>query len=187
MEPIQACLPDERSEDYLRFISSYCKRNKITLVLDEIITGLRIEANSVQNKLNLYSDISTFGKAFGNGLPLSFIGITEKIYKKILLKKKKIFFGGTYSANSLSTYVSLKTLNYILRKRNIFSKLKLYSSIFKEEINTFAKLNNIKIKVYSYDSIIRIIFSDKKINNRVQRDFLERRKKKNVKNFYKFL
>lgn len=187
LEPIQACLPDERSEDYLKFISNYCKSNKITLVLDEIITGLRIKANSVQNKLNLHSDISTFGKAFGNGLPISFIGITEKIYKKISLKKKKIFFGGTYSGNSLSTYVSQKTLNYILTRKNIFSKIKLYSSIFKNEINSFAKFNKIKIKVYSYESIIRIVFSDEKINNRIQRDFLEKKKRKNVTNFYNFL
>ena len=187
LEPIQACLPDERSENYLKFISDYCRKNKITLVLDEIITGLRINGNSVQNKLNLFSDISTFGKAFGNGLPISFIGITEKIYKKMFLRKKKIFFGGTYSANSLSTYVSQKTLDFILKKKSIFSRLQLYSKIFKDQINKFAKLNNIKIKVYSYDSIIRIIFSDKKINNRVQRDFLEKKKGKNVSRFYKYL
>lgn len=188
LEPIQACLPDKNSEGYLKFISDYCKKNNIILVLDEIITGLRIDGSSIQNKLNLYSDISTFGKAFGNGLPISFIGISKKIYKKILINKKKIFFGGTFSGNSLSTYVSNETLKYILKnKKIIFSKLKSYSLIFKDTINEFANFHNIKIKVYGYDSIIRIIFSNKKIKNRVQRDFLEKKNKKNVDNFYKFL
>jgi glutamate-1-semialdehyde 2,1-aminomutase len=188
LEPIQACLPDKNSENYLKFISEYCKKNNIILVLDEIITGLRIDGSSVQNKLNLHSDISTFGKAFGNGLPISFIGISEKIYKKITINKKKIFFGGTFSGNSLSAYVSNETLKYILKnKKDIFSKLKTYSLIFRDTINEFAKFYNIKIKVYAYDSIIRIIFSNKNIENRVQRDFLEKRKRKNVDNFYKFL
>ena len=188
LEPIQACLPDKNSENYLKFISEYCKKNNIILVLDEIITGLRIDGSSVQNKLNLHSDISTFGKAFGNGLPISFIGISEKIYKKITTNKKKIFFGGTFSGNSLSTYVSNETLKYILKnKKDIFSKLKNYSLIFRDTINEFAKFYNIKIKVYAYDSIIRIIFSNKNIENRVQRDFLEKKKRKNVDNFYKFL
>jgi len=188
LEPIQACLPDKDSENYLKFISEYCKKNNIILVLDEIITGLRIDGSSVQNKLNLHSDISTFGKAFGNGLPISFIGISEKIYKKITINKKKIFFGGTFSGNSLSAYVSNKTLKYILKnKKDIFSKLKTYSLIFRDTINEFAKFYNIKIKVYAYDSIIRIIFSNKNIENRVQRDFLEKKKRKNVDNFYKFL
>ena len=149
---------------------------------------MRIDGSSVQNKLNLHSDISTFGKAFGNGLPISFIGISEKIYKKITTNKKKIFFGGTFSGNSLSTYVSNETLKYILKnKKDIFSKLKNYSLIFRDTINEFAKFYNIKIKVYAYDSIIRIIFSNKNIENRVQRDFLEKKKRKNVDNFYKFL
>jgi glutamate-1-semialdehyde 2,1-aminomutase len=188
LEPIQACLPDKNSEDYLKFISDYCKKNNLILVLDEIITGLRIDGSSIQNKLNIYSDISTFGKAFGNGLPISFIGISKKIYKKILINKKKIFFGGTFSGNSLSTYVSKETLKYILKnKKIIFSKLKSYSVIFKDTINEFAKFHNIKIKVYGYDSIIRIIFSNKKIKNRVQRDFLEKKNRRNVDNFYKFL
>ena len=188
LEPIQACLPDKNSENYLKFISEHCKKNNIILVLDEIITGLRIDGSSVQNKLNLHSDISTFGKAFGNGLPISFIGISKKIHKKITINKKKIFFGGTFSGNSLSAFVSNETLKYILKnKKDIFSKLKTYSLIFRDTINKFAKFYNIKIKVYAYDSIIRIIFSNKNIENRVQRDFLEKRKRKNVDNFYKFL
>jgi len=188
LEPIQACLPDKNSENYLKFISEYCKKNNIILVLDEIITGLRIDGSSIQNKLKLYSDISTFGKAFGNGLPISFIGISEKIYKKIIVNKKKIFFGGTFSGNSLSAYVSNETLKYIIKnKKTIFSKLKSYSLTFRDSINKFAEFYNIKIKVYAYDSIIRIIFSNKKIKNRVQRDFLEKKNNKNVGNFYQFL
>jgi len=188
LEPIQACLPDKNSEKYLKFISEYCKKNNIILVLDEIITGLRIDGSSIQNKLKLHSDMSTFGKAFGNGLPISFIGISKKIYKKIIVNKKKIFLGGTFSGNSLSTYVSNQTLKYISKnKKKIFPKLKSYSLIFKNKINEFAQLHSIKIKVYSYDSIIRIIFSNKKIKNRVQRDFLENKNRQNVNNFNKFL
>jgi glutamate-1-semialdehyde aminotransferase len=156
--------------------------------MDEIVTGLRIDASSVQNKMNLYSDISTFGKCFGNGLPIAFIGISEKIYKIILNKKKKIFFGGTYSANSLSTFVANQTLKYILANKNkIFSKIKSTSNIFKDKINYFIKKNNIDAKVYAYESILRIIFSKNLINNRMQRDFLEKKKDKNVLKFKNFL
>jgi glutamate-1-semialdehyde 2,1-aminomutase len=188
IEPIQGCLPDKVSEDYIIFLSNYCKKNNIILVMDEIVTGLRIDASSIQNRLNLYSDISTFGKCFGNGLPLAFIGISEKIYKIILNKKKKIFFGGTYSANSLSTFVANQTLKYILANKNkIFSKIKSTSNIFKDKINYFIKKNNIDAKVYAYESILRIIFSKNLINNRMQRDFLEKKKDKNVLKFKNFL
>ena len=188
VEPIQGCLPDKKSEDYITFLSNYCEKNNIILVMDEIVTGLRIDGSSVQNRLNLHSDISTFGKCFGNGLPLAFIGISEKIYKIILNKKKNIYFGGTYSANSLSTFVANQTLKYVLANKNkIFNKIKSTSKIFKDKINYFIKRNNIDAKVYAYESILRIIFSKNAINNRIQRDFLEKRKDNNVLKFKSFL
>lgn len=188
IEPIQGCLPDKDSENYLVWLSNYCKTNNIIFVIDEIITGLRIDGSSVQNKIKLHSDISTFGKCFGNGLPISFIGISEKVYRIISKSRKKIYFGGTYSANSLSTFVSNQTLKYILSNKNkIFQKIKSNSEIFKNKINYFIKKNNIDAKIYSYDSILRIIFSKNRIINRVQRDFLEKNKNKNVIKFKNFL
>ena len=92
-EPIQGCLPTENNLSYIKKISEYCKKNKIILLLDEIITGLRTDCSSVQNKYKLHSDISTFGKAFGNSLPIGFIGISKKIETKISKAKLKIFFG----------------------------------------------------------------------------------------------
>lgn len=188
LEPIQGCLPDKESETYIISLSDYCKKNKITLVLDEIITGLRVNGTSVQNKINLHSDISTFGKCFGNGMPIAFIGISEKINKLIRNKKNKIFFGGTYSANSFSTFITNNTLKYILFKKNkIFNRINSISETFQCKINYFIKKNNIDAKVYAYESILRIIFSKKKIKDRLQRDFLEKRKNSKVSNFQNFL
>lgn len=188
LEPIQGCLPDKESESYIISLSNYCKKNRIILVLDEIITGLRVYRASVQNKINLYSDISTFGKCFGNGMPIAFIGISEKINKLICNKKKKIFFGGTYSGNSLSTFVANNTLKHILsKKKKIFRKINYMSQTFQNKINYFIKKNNIDAKVYAYESILRIIFSKKRINDRLQRDFLEKKKNSKVSNFNNFL
>ena len=92
IEPIQGCLPSDESMPYLFSLSEYCKKKKLILMLDEIITGLRTDCSSVQNIYNLKSDISTFGKVFGNGFPIGFIGISKKIEKKINKNKTKIFF-----------------------------------------------------------------------------------------------
>ena len=93
LEPIQSCLLSENSELYLKFLSNYFKKNNILLLLNEIITVLRIDGNSIQNKLNLHSDISTFRKVFGNGLPISFIAVSNKVYdkmKKIYILERRI-------------------------------------------------------------------------------------------------
>ena len=90
IEPVQACLPLNDAAKYLKFLEDYCKRNKIVLIFDEIITGFRSHKFSVQNNYNIKPDITTIGKIFGGGLPIGIIGISKKVENKI--KKKKIKF-----------------------------------------------------------------------------------------------
>ena len=130
-EPIQGCLPTDENLEYLKFLSSFCKKNKILLILDEIITGLRLKCSSVQKEFKLTSDISTYGKVLGGGLPIGVIAISKNVEKKINKLKKNIFFGGTFSANSLSMYVSNETLKFIRRNKfKIFKKLDDNSNFF---------------------------------------------------------
>ena len=128
------------------------------------------------NIYKLHSDISTFGKVFGNSLPIGFIGITKKVEQKILKQKKNIFFGGTFSGNSLSTYVSNEFLKFILKnKKKIFKNLEGKSLKFYNGLNNYIKKNNLNVSVVRFESIVRIIFSKKIPKDRLQRDFLEKK------------
>ena len=123
LEPVQGCLPI-LAKNYLNFLSNFCQKSKIILIFDEMITGLRLNGKSVQENLNLKPSISTFGKCLGGGLPIGIIGIKKSIEKKIKNKNKKIFFGGTFSGNSINTFVADEVVKFILkRKRFIFKDL----------------------------------------------------------------
>lgn len=185
IEPIQGCLPSYNNKVFLKLLSNYCKKKKIILILDEIISGLRTNCKSVQCIYKLHSDISTFGKVFGNSLPIGFIGISKKIEKKISKQKKNIFFGGTFSGNSLTTYVSNEFLKFTLKnKKKIFKDLEEKSLKFYDGLNNFIRKNNLNISVIRFESIVRIIFSKKIPKDRLQRDFLE---KKNNSKRVKFI
>ena len=185
IEPIQGCLPSDTNMNYLKALSNYCKKRNIILILDEIITGLRTDCSSVQNKYGLYSDISTFGKAFGNSLPIAFIGISKKIEKKITSKKLKIFFGGTFSGNSLSMFVANEFLKFVIKsKKQIFEKLEINSKKFCNKITDYINSNNINARIIRFGSVIRLIFSNRYPKNRLQRDFFE---KKNNSKRLKFI
>lgn len=188
VEPIQGCLPTEESKNYLQFLRHISKKNKILLIFDELITGLRTDASTLQNYYKIKPDISTFGKCFGGGLPIGIIGITKNIYKKISKKQKKVFFGGTFSANSLSTFVGLETTKFIYKNKNkIFSKLNNNSKFFENEMNNFFRIKKIQAQIYRFKSLLRIVFTNKKVINRPQRDFLENKKTKKIQSIRKFL
>ena len=179
IEPVQQYLPTDNSEAYIKKIFHLCKKNKILTCFDEMITGMRTKEFSVQQKLNLRPDISTFGKIVGGGLPIGVLGVSKKIEKKI--KKNNIFFGGTYSANPLACYTGLKTLEFIIKnKTKIYKKLDDLSKFFVKNMNHHFIKNKIKMKIYNYHTMMRIIFTDKNVRNREERDNSEKKIAKKI-------
>ncbi len=187
IEPIQGCLPIS-AKKYLNFLNDYSKKNKLILIFDEMITGMRVNMSSVQDEMNLSPSISTFGKCFGGGMPIGIIAVKKQIYTKLSKANKKVFFGGTFSGNSLSTYVGDRVSNYIYQNKNkIFKDLENKSSFLQKEINDFLFKGKYDAKVYRYHSMLRIVFSKKNIKNRYQRDFLENKHNKKINLFKKVL
>ncbi len=115
------------------------------------------------------------------------IGLTKKIKNKLIKKNKKVFFGGTFSGNSLSTYVGNKIINYILKNKNVIDEINKKSQYFQTNLNNFILKNNLDIKVYRYSSIIRIVYTKKKVQNRIQRDFFENKVSKKINLLRKYL
>ena len=81
IEPIQGCLPTE-AKKFLKFLNDYCKKNKLILIFDEMITGLRFNCSSVQSQFYLEPSVSTFGKCFGGGIT-NWYYWNKKKYRKI--------------------------------------------------------------------------------------------------------
>jgi len=189
IEPIQGCLPNLKAKHYLKFLSKYCKRNNIILVFDEMITGVRTDMGSVQQYFKLKTDISTFGKAFGNGMPIGFVGISKKIEQQIKKKRLNIYFGGTFSGNSMTTFFAKKYLLYLRKnKKKVFSYLEKISKEFESRINFFCSKNNIDVRVYRFFSVIRLIYSSNNdVHDRSSRDFFEKKKSKDIEKLKSFL
>ncbi len=187
IEPIQGCLPTQ-AKKFLKFLNDYCKDNKLILIFDEMITGLRFNCSSVQTQFRLEPSVSTFGKCFGGGLPIGIIGIKKNIVHKLDKDKRKVFFGGTFSGNSIVTYIANETLNYIIKnKKKIFPQLEKKAAFFEKNLNSFFINNNYDAKCYRFSSMLRLVFSKQEIKNRHQRDFFEKSKKTNIIKFRNFL
>ena len=156
---MQASLPSKNPSKYLKFLEKYCRKNKIILIFDEIITGIRSNKFSVQKNYNIKPDITIIGKVFGGGLP---IGIIESQNQtKIKKLNIKVFFGGTFSGNSLSTFVGNKIISYILKNKSIIKEINKKSEFFENHLNKFILENNLDIKIYRYASILRIVYTKK--------------------------
>tara|TARA_B110000211_G_scaffold233305_1_gene299161 strand:- start:10143 stop:11348 length:1206 start_codon:yes stop_codon:yes gene_type:complete len=170
IEPIQCGMPYLESIKYLKFLENYCKKNKIFLWFDEVITGLRVKEFSIYKQFKLKPDIVTFAKCLGGGMPIGITSYNSKIFRKKTLNKK-IFLGGTFSGNPISTKVGLDTFLFVKKnKKKIDNHINKLSSLLENEVNNYCKRKKVEFRLQRFESIIRPIFSSKLINNRFYRE-----------------
>lgn len=186
VEPVPGCLPNEDCKEYLKFLDKFSKKNKILLIFDEMITGLRTLEGSVYKKYNIKPSIVTLGKAIGGGLPVGIIGVNKKI-SNMLQKKVKVFFGGTYSGNSITSIFGTEIVKYIYKNKKVIKKLNLNAKKIQTQVNLFIKKENIKAKIFRFESVLRIVYTNKKVKNRIQRDFLESQNNNKIQKFKNYI
>ena len=188
IEPVQGSLPYENIREYLKFLETYSKKNKILLIFDEMITGLRTDCSSAQRYFGIKPDISIFGKCFGFGLPLGLITISSSVSKKLSKIKKNVFFGGTFSGNSIVTFIANNLLIYTIKnKKKIFNDLEKKSNLFEVELNKFFIKKKLDLKIYRFKSLLRLVYTKSNLKNRNSRDFFESKKNFKINIFKKYL
>ena len=74
--PIQGSNPKPSDVEFVRKLRDVTKKNGVLLAFDEVITGGRLGLSGFQEKFNIFADIAAYGKIFGGGLPIGFVGGT---------------------------------------------------------------------------------------------------------------
>ena len=121
-------------------------------------------------------------------MPAGAIGINKKIENKLKDKNNKVFFGGTFSANPFVCEIGYQNLNFIYKNsKNIYQKLEYLSQYFENKMNSFFNKNNLDLKIIRYDSIMRIIYSKNIIQNKAQRENIEKKLSSKINNFQKYV
>jgi glutamate-1-semialdehyde 2,1-aminomutase len=136
IEPLSINLPKKK---FLQELKKICKKNNTVLIFDEICTGFRIALGGAQELYNVVPDLSTFGKAIGNGYPIS--AIVGK--KKIMKNMDKIFYSGTFGGETISLEACMATINFIKKNKSI--KNNIYNgSYLMKKFNLLSEKYNLK-------------------------------------------
>ncbi len=105
-------------EGYLQAVQDMCRQNGSVLVFDEIISGFRVHAGGAQAYYGVTPDLAAFGKAMGNGMPISaVVGRAD-----IMNKMEDIFYSGTFGGETLSLAASIAVIDK-MRRAPVIEKL----------------------------------------------------------------
>jgi glutamate-1-semialdehyde aminotransferase len=106
LEPSGIELPEP---GFLAQVVEVCRRYGTVSVFDEMITGFRIAPGGVREKYGVCPDLSCYGKALGNGMPISVIAGTWEVMREF----ENVLFSGTYGGETLSLAAARAVLDAI--------------------------------------------------------------------------
>ena len=144
MEPVYNIEP---KKNFLKKVRSITRKYGCLLIFDEIVTGFRVNIKGAQHYYQVTPDISCFGKAMANGMPISAV-VGKRKFMKLF---DKIFFSTTFGGETLSIVAALKTIE-ILKKENVINKIKKFSSKFIKNLKEIIFLNNLQ-DIYNIEGV----------------------------------
>ena len=146
-------------KNFLRNMRKVTKENNIPLIFDEIITGFRVSPGGAQKHFGIKPDITTLGKALGNGFTIAAVGGKKEIMDQ-LAPGGKVYQASTFAGNPVSVSAaisSLKTINKI--KNKLYPKLERYCALFAKAIDDVATDMKIHHQINFTASMFQLFFT----------------------------
>jgi len=107
------------ANDFLHEVQRLCRKNGTLFILDEMITGFRYHLKGAQKLFNLDPDLSTFGKAMGNGFAIAALAGKREYMQlgDLYHKGEKVFLlSTTHAAEGSGLAACQETMKIIERE-----------------------------------------------------------------------
>ncbi|MFW9881540.1 MAG: aspartate aminotransferase family protein [Candidatus Thorarchaeota archaeon] len=117
-------------QGFLEGLRQLANENNALLIYDEIRTGFRVDMGGAQKLYGVIPDLAAFGKAMGNGYPISTL-VGKKECMDVLVEK--VFLSSTFFPNSLAQIASLKTIE-ILERENVLNNIRQKGNLFAKQV-----------------------------------------------------
>jgi glutamate-1-semialdehyde 2,1-aminomutase len=98
---------------FLETLREACTAAGTVLIFDEVITGFRYGPGGAQRALGVTPDLTTLGKALGNGFPISALAGRADIMDR-LGPKGDVLFAGTFAGHTLNVAAALECTRLVL-------------------------------------------------------------------------
>jgi glutamate-1-semialdehyde aminotransferase/spore coat polysaccharide biosynthesis protein SpsF (cytidylyltransferase family) len=136
MEPVGIEPP---RDGFLSAVQELTGRAGALLVFDEVVSGFRLALGGAQQYFGVTPDLGCFGKALGNGLPISAIVGRRDIMKLF----DEVFFSFTFGGETLSLAAARATIE-IMRREPVIAHLWEQGRKLKDGFNVLARLYGIE-------------------------------------------
>ncbi len=166
VEPVLAnmglIMPEKKFLSKLRKIT---KQYDVPLIFDEVVTGFRLSSGGAQQYFGVKPDITTLGKALGNGFVIAAVGGKSEMMN-VLVPKGKVYQASTYAGNPISVSAAISSIKTINKHKNkLYPKLERYCRLLSDAVDNIATDLRIPHRVNSIGSMFQIFFTNKPVKD----------------------
>jgi len=129
--------------DFLNFVRKATLEKNIVLIFDEISSGFRINIGGMHLEHNIIPDIAIFGKALGNGHPIS--AVIGKSF--VMSSAENSFISSSYWTERVGYVAALKTLE-IYESQNVVEKISTKGIYLRKKLSEIFKKTKLNISVW---------------------------------------
>ena len=152
MEPVRNVNP---KDNFLQKVRDIANKINAVLIFDEVTSGFRINNGGIHLTYGVEPDMAIFGKALGNGHPISAVIGKESIMKSA----ETSFISSTFWTERVGFVAALKTLE-IFEKDKVHNDLVKYGELINQEWENASKISGLKIKTSGIAPLTKISFTD---------------------------
>lgn len=128
-------------DNFLQKLIDVCHDNGALFILDEMITGFRWHLGGAQKKYNIVPDLSTFGKAMGNGFAIAALAGKREFMELGGLhhKKERVFLiSTTHGAENHALAATMATMKFY-KENDVIGRLEEQGRKLTEGVNKASK------------------------------------------------
>jgi glutamate-1-semialdehyde 2,1-aminomutase len=145
---------------FLSGLRELCDAHGTLLIYDEVITGFRHHIGGYQAIDGVLPDLTTLGKAMGNGFPIAAIGGRRELMERYTTTwTGDVHYGGTYNGNAVGVEAAVATIE-CLEGGTVHAHLFALGDRMRAGLREIADEAGIPALVSGYGSLFVLLFMD---------------------------
>ena len=147
-------------QGFLESVRRLTNEHGVLLIFDEVITGFRHALGGYQSICGITPDIATFGKALGNGFPISLVAGRRDLMQRFAPAQLggDVLFGGTYNGHPLGVAAGISVIE-ALRAPDSYARLYGLGEAMRAALERAASASGVPMKVSGFGSVCAVHFS----------------------------
>src|SRR5215472_4524687 len=150
-------------EGFLQGLRDLTKKNGALLIIDEVITGFRLQNGSAQAILGVQGDLTTMGKIIGGGMPVAAYGGSAELMNNIA-PLGPVYQAGTLAGNPLAMSAGIATLKE-LAKPGVYEAIRVNARKLVHGLKNALAGAGITAQVNSIGSLSTIFFAPEPVTD----------------------